>query len=111
VTDGAPRVPAPKAGELLLRDAPLERVEFAPDDAALILAAGGRRVRFAGVRATNFLAPWDGTPGTVEWLRVASAGAGEICLELRVRWREVPRVYRMVCASVTVVEERGRDRA
>lgn len=91
-----------KAGDVLLESAPLERVEFAFDDGAILLAAGGRRVRFEGVRATNFLGPWDGTPGRIEWLRVAGAGAGELCLELRVKWREVPRVYRMVCAGVSV---------
>lgn len=99
MTEGAP---AAKAGDVLLADAPLERVEFAVDDGAILLSAGGRRVRFGSVRATTFLGPWDGTPGAVEWLRVVSAGAGELCLELRVRWRDVPRVYRMVCASVTV---------
>jgi hypothetical protein len=102
VTEDATRAPAPKAGDVLLADASLERVEFAVADGAILLVAGGRRVRFGSVRATTFLAPWDGTPGTVEWLRVVAAGAGELCLELRVRWREVPRLYRMVCAGVTI---------
>ena len=94
--------PEPKVGDVLLRDAPLARLEFALDDGSVALHAGGRRVRFEGVRATSFLGPWDGTPGTVEWLRVVGVDAREICLELRVRWREVPRVYRMVCAAVVV---------
>jgi len=102
VTEESRRGPAPKAGDVLLAAAPLERVEFAVVDGAILLVAGGRRVRFGSVRATTFLGPWDGTPGAVEWLRVVAADAGELCLELRVRWREVPRVYRMVCASVTI---------
>lgn len=93
---------APKSGDVLLRDAPLERLEIAVDDGAILLTAGGRRVRFEGIRAATFLGPWDGTPGRVEWLRVVGVDAGEVCLELRVKWREVPRVYRMVCGRVAV---------
>jgi hypothetical protein len=91
-----------KAGDVLLEGVALERVEFALDDGAILLTAGGRKIRLEGVRATNLLGPWDGTPGRIVWLRVAGAGADELCLELRVQWREVPRVYRMVCAGVAL---------
>jgi hypothetical protein len=102
VTGGGVPASGPKIGDVLMRDAPVERLEFAIGEGCVQLSAGGRRVRFEAVRATNLLAPWDGTPGTVEWLRVVGVDAREICLELRVRWRDVPRVYRMVCAAVRV---------
>jgi hypothetical protein len=102
VTDGRGPESALRVGDVLLRDAPVASVEFLVADGVVVLAAGGRRVRFTAVRATTFLAPWDGTPGTVEWLRVVGVDAREICLELRVRWREVPRVYRIVCAAVAI---------
>ena len=95
--------PAPlRVGDELLRDACFDRLEIEPAHGAVRIDAGGRRVTFEGVRATTLLAPWDGTPGSIEWLRVVAVDADSVCLELRVAWREVPRVYRMVCAAVRV---------
>ena len=92
----------PRAGDELLRGGALERVAFDPRRAAVELVVAGRRCVFEEVRATTLLAPWDGTPGTVEWLRVVAADAETLALELRVRWRDVPRVYRMVCGALRI---------
>ena len=100
----------PRAGEEPLRGGALERVVFDPDRARVELVVAGRRCVFEEVRATTLLAPWDGTPGTVEWLRVAAADETTLALELRVRWREVPRVYRIVCGALRLDAARGRRR-
>jgi len=90
----------PRAGDELLRGGALERVAFDPVGGSVELVVSGRRCTFEAVRATTLLAPWDGTPGTVEWLRVVAADEASLALELRVQWLEVPRVYRMVCGAV-----------
>lgn len=97
---GAGARPRPQAGEELLRGGAIERVVFDPARATVELVAGGRRCVFEEVRATTLLGPWDGTPGTLEWLRVVAADESELALEMRVQWRHVPRVYRMVCGTL-----------
>ena len=97
----------PRPGAVLLAAAALERVEFDVLAATITIAASGTRLVFRGVRATNLLAPWDGARGSVEYVRVADVVAGELCLELRVRYATVPRNYRLVCKSV--VRESARS--
>ena len=113
---GAPE-PAPCRGaraasrRRLLRGGAIERVAFDPARATVELVAGGRCCVFEEVRATTLLAPRDGTPGTVEWLRVVAADAETLALELRVQWRDVPRVYRMVCGAVRIARAAPPDGA
>jgi len=74
-------------------------------NSALLLGLVG----FCGQIPTTLLAPWDGTPGTVEWLRVVAADAETLALELRVQWRDVPRVYRMVCGALRIARAAPPD--
>ncbi len=52
------------------------------------------------VRSATLAAPWDGTACKVEYLRIVDRSAGELCVELRVRYSEVPRTYRIVCGQL-----------
>ena len=87
-------------GEVLLAERALRSVELDARRGRALLRCEGVSLCFERVHATTLLGPWDGAPGTVEHVKVVAAGAGEICLEVRVRWATVPRVYRVVCAAV-----------
>ena len=87
-------------GTCLLEGCELRRVELDLTERRARLVCEGATVAFEGVRAATLLAPWDGATGIVEELRVVAVAAGEICLELRVRYATVPRVHRVVCTDV-----------
>ena len=55
---------------------------------------------FREVAAATLLGPWDGRAGRVEWLRVVDHDQDAVCLELRLDFGAVPRVYRVVCAAL-----------
>ncbi len=97
-----------EVGETLVADAPLRRIELDLGAGSLRLHLDSVVVECSGIVATNVLGPWDGTPGIVEWLRVVAIEEGATCLELRVRFTVVPRVYRLVARSVRVVPARNQ---
>jgi len=87
-------------GAELLAEAELERVELDVKRGRARIECTGASVLISGLRAGTLLSPWDGAPGVVEHLRVVAIDAGEICLELKVRYATVPRVHRIVCTDV-----------
>jgi hypothetical protein len=93
---------APRFEEL--HDHPLESLRFDLGDARVTAQIGPYQVEWSGVRATTLLSPWDGAPGQVEWLQLLEEGDGECCLELRVRFGAIPRVFRIVCRSIEIRE-------
>jgi hypothetical protein len=93
---------ARSAGEFLLRDAALRSVAIDVERGRIRLRCERTTVTFDGIRATTLLGPWDGASGEIEHVKVLSVDAGETCLEVRVRFATVPRVYRVVCREVRV---------
>ena len=89
-----------RRGRVVLAGARLESVELDVARGVARLRCEGTTLEFGRVRATTLLAPWDGAPGTVERVTIVAADAGELGLEVRVRYSTVPRVYRVVCGSV-----------
>jgi len=85
----------------------LHQVRLHLDQGLACLHLDGGEVAFRRVHSGNLLGPWDGTPGRVEWLALRRRDAGFLFLELRVRYPEVPRNYRMVCGEVTWQEDGG----
>lgn len=92
-----------EVGEVLLAGAELLAVELDVDHGRARLVCTSATLEFEGVRATTLLAPWDGNRGTVEQAKVVAQDAGELCVEVRVRFVTVPRVYRVVCRAARLV--------
>jgi hypothetical protein len=92
----------PAAGEILLRERSLRAVELDVRRARARLRCADVTLTLEGIRATTLLGPWDGATGTVEHVKVVAVAAGAICVEVRVRYVTVPRVYRVVCRAATV---------
>jgi hypothetical protein len=90
-----------RAGDVLLEQRPLERVELDVARGTATLCCSGATLRFEGIAATTLLGPWDGARGVVEHATVVAVEAGQVCVEVRVRFATVPRVYRVVCARVS----------
>jgi len=90
----------PRTGEVLLADAALQSVELDVDRGRARLRCREAELEFEGVRATTLLGPWDGAPGIVEHARVVASEPQGICVEIRVKYSTVPRVYRVVCTAV-----------
>jgi hypothetical protein len=91
-----------EAGAILLRDVALESVLLDVTRGRIELRCEGTTLVFEGVRATTLLGPWDGARGRVEEARVVAVEPGSTCVEVRVRYETVPRVYRIVAAQCSV---------
>ena len=98
------------AGDVLLADVELAGVELDVERGSARIRAAGASLEFEAVRATTLLSPWDGARGRIEHVKVLAIDAGEICLEVRVRYETVPRNYRVVCGSVRQCSPPAKER-
>jgi hypothetical protein len=84
---------------------PLRGVRFDLEQSWIALDFADWTLELRGIRSSTLLAPWDGKPGEVEWCRLVQRTADEYCLELRVLFGPIPRVFRIVCEGVEEGQE------